>query len=236
MIKTLKGLVISANDFREKDVILTILLEDDRLKSLIVKGAKTMTSHSRAAILPYTLCEFVFDDSEVKDLAILKSAHLIKSYFSTSDLYQNAALALIGELTWRIEERDVLSFDLTQVCFDLCKENAILAPTFYLAQLLKALGLSPMVDHCVICDELKVVGLNNHEGGFVCHKHALKTDCLAVERLKKFRLLNRCPPDQVALIKKQDFDFSDFLLEAEFFFYHVDLKLKAYDFFKSLFK
>ena len=235
MIKTFKGLVISANDYREKDVILTVLLEDDRIKSLITKGAKTLSSKKRMVAMPYTLCEFVFDDNEVKKFAFLNSSHLIASYFSANDIAQNAALSLIGELTWRIEERDILSFDLVKRCFEMCKEDTFLAVTFYLAQLLKALGLSPMVDHCVFCGETKVVAFSNQEGGFLCKDHLDKGNVVSLERLKKLRLINKCPLDSIDLLKDYHFDYHDFILEAEFFFYHTDLKLKAYEFFKTIF-
>ena len=103
-----------------------------------------------------------------------------------------------------------------------------------MSDIIRKFGIAPMVDGCVICGNKKVAALSNSHGGFLCTDHLNGEILQDVDTLKKFRLINKAEFRNYDVIKDYDYKFRDFDLLMSFYLDHSDLKLRSYDFYRTL--
>jgi DNA repair protein RecO len=200
MNDTVQGLILKQIDFKEYDVILTVLTKEYGKISLRAAGARRMTSKNAGSILPYTLAEFQLDYRPEQTMFRMKTARTIKLYrhmhedlaasyaagaaSSTAD-----AFTLPGE---EFPEKESV-FAYTEKCFSLLDEgretNLVLC--LYLTDMMDLFGIQPEVDGCAVCGSTKVAAVSAEEGGFLCAEHAkeIGIPLQSKERLQRFRLI-----------------------------------------------
>jgi len=227
------GIILTSQDYKENDSLLQVLTREYGVISLIAKGSKKMTSHHH--YMPFCVYEFIIDYMDRKTIFTPKGSKLIKSFYDDSikllSFMNILSLAYIRNKELLHEnEYELLLFILER----LNEKNLYLLGSLFFASLLKLSGISPRVDGCVECGNNLVIGLSNNKGGFVCKTHALGNDILDVDRLKKFRLINKADYLNYDLLKDYDFDLKDFSIITDFYIYNSGIKLKAYDFYKTL--
>ena len=226
-----KGFVLSQSDYKESDVLMQVLTSEYGIISLVAKASKKLSSKNH--FLPMCVYEFMIDYKDGKTIYSIHGSKLISSYFEDNDIEMMSFKNILCELTLKNKEID--TFD--NVCFvfdNLNKDNKYLLASMYLSYLIKQFGITPIVDSCTLCDNKKVVSLSNRHGGFLCMNHLNGEEILSVDRLKKFRLIIKANFDNYDVLKDFVYEFKDFSLLMEFYLDNSDLKIKSYEFYKTL--
>ena len=170
-----QGLILKQIDFRESDVILTVLTKEYGKISFRASGVRKMSSKNAGSILPYTLAEFQFDYRDDQTMFRMKTARTKQLYRHLhEDLSASQAAAVAANVADAFslqgeefpEKEDV--FLTTEKCFSYLNEgkgtNTVLC--LYLADMMRVFGIQPEVDGCVHCGNPKVNAISGEEGGF----------------------------------------------------------------------
>ena len=230
-----EALILKINDYKENDLILEVITKDRGFLSFVAKGAKKITSKKHY----YNLClyEFIIDYKETKTMFTTHNSNFIKSYYDDSKLKLCSFENILFEIM--LKSKDLYEITMYQNIIFLLEnindKNMYLLGSLFISYFLKINGISPNVDACVVCGNKKVVGISFVEGGFLCFKHLNGTNNLDVNRLKKFRLINKAEFKNYVDIKDIEYDFEDFKLMIDFFVENADLNLKSLKMYKSLF-
>ena len=230
------ALVLKITDYKENDLILEVISKDKSFLSLVAKGAKKIDSKKH--YYPLCLYEFIIDYKDHKNIFLIHNSKLLETYFDDNDLKLLSYKNIIVEATLKAKELyelkmyDSLIFTLKNMNID----NMYLLGCLYFGYLLKINGISPNVDGCVVCGNTSVVSISNRLGGFVCLKHLNGLDSLDVEKLRKFRLINKADFNYYEVLKDIEYDLEDFKIIINFYETNMDIILKAYKLFCDLFK
>lgn len=225
------GFVLSQSDYKESDVLMQVLTKDYGIISLVGKAGKKIDSKNH--FLPMCVYEFIIDYKDGKTIYSIHGHKLIKSYFEDSNIDMISFKNVLIEAA--LKNKDINTYDELNFVFDhLNNNNKYLLGSMFFSYLTKCFGVMPVVDGCTICGHKKVVSLSNTSGGFVCEKHTNGLSPLPVDRLKKFRLIVKGEFKNYDILKDFNYDINDFYLIANFFIQNADLKLKSYDFYRSL--
>lgn len=227
----INGFVLSQSDYRESDVLMQVLTKDYGIISLIAKASKKINSKNH--FLPMCLYEYIIDYKDNKTIYSIHGSKLIKSYFEDSDIEMISFKNIICELA--LKNRDINTYD--ELCFvfdNLNSENKYLLGSMFLSYLIKLFGITPIVDSCALCNNTKVVSISNRHGGFLCMNHLNGEEILSIERLKKFRLMIKGSFDNYDVLKDFEYEYRDFSLLMEFFLDNSDLKIKSYEFYRTI--
>lgn len=226
-----KGFVLTQIDYRESDMLMQVLTKEYGIISLVGKASKKLDSKNH--FLPMCIYEFMIDYKDGKTIYSIHGSKLIDSFFEDSDIEMMSFKNILIEAT--IKNKDISTYDeLTFVFKNINKKNRYLLGSMYFSYLTKRFGVMPSVDGCVNCGYKKVVSLSNNGGGFVCEKHTNGLRVLPVDRLKKFRLVVKGEFKDYEVLKDFEYDINDFYLIANFFVENADLKMKSYEFYKTL--
>ncbi len=230
----INALVLKINDYKENDLILECISSDKAFLSLVGKGSKKVSGKNHF----YNLClyEFIIDYKDNKTMFTIRSSKLIKNFYDDNDLKLTVFKNILVELTLKSKELYELDMynNLLFVFNNINKDNMYLLGCLYLSYILKINGLAPVVDKCVVCGEKRVVSIDNKLGGFVCAKH-LSVNCLNVDTLKKFRLINKAEFINYDAIKDIEYCFEDFNILINFYMHNADTNLKSFKMYKELF-
>ncbi|MBR0461629.1 MAG: DNA repair protein RecO [Erysipelotrichaceae bacterium] len=230
-----KALVLSINDYRENDLILQTISEDKSFLSLIAKGAKKLSGKQHFSCL--CVYEFIIDYKDNKNIYTIHNSKLISSFYDDKDLKMLSLKNVLIELTLKSKElyETEMYRNIITCLSGLDNGNMYLLSSLYLSYLLKLYGINPNVDGCVVCGNSKVVSISKRLGGFLCADHLGEEEPMEVERLKKFRLINKADFDKLPLIKDVEFDLQDFDLLMEFFKENSDINIRSQKLYKELF-
>lgn len=230
-----KGLVLNIADYKENDLILQVITEDKSFLSLIAKGAKKVSGKNHYLIL--CLYEFIIDYKDNKTIYSIHNAKVIHSFYEDANLklmsFKNILLELTlkNKETYSTELYDNLLFTLS----NLNEKNMYLLGNLYISFLLKINGINPEVDHCVVCQDSKVVGISSRFGGFLCINHLGQETMRDVDTLKKFRLINKAKYKNYDVIKDIEFNYNDFVIMMDFYINNSDMNIKSYKLFREMF-
>ena len=225
------GIVLSQSDYRDADVLMQVLCKDYGLLSLIGRSAKKITSRNHC--LPMCRYEFIIDYKDNKTIYTIHNQKLLNNYFEDKDVVMMSFKNVLAELVLKNREMDLYD-DLQFVLEKLSRENMYLLGSLFVSDIIRRFGIAPMVDGCVICGSKKVAALSNRHGGFLCLEHLGGEPVEEVEMLRKFRLINKARFENYEAIKDLTYDFRNFDLLMSFFLDNSDLKLRSYDFYKTL--
>ena len=227
----INGFVLSLSDYKEADVLMQVLTKQYGILSLVAKASKKLNSKNH--FLPMCLYEFIIDHKDNKTIYSTHGSKLIKSYFEDKDIEMISFKNLICELT--LKNREIDTYD--ELCFVFNKLNIdkkYLLGSMFISYLIKQFGITPIVDSCALCDNKQVVSLSNRHGGFLCKNHLNGEEIIEVDRLKKFRLMIKGSFENYDVLKEFVYDFKDFSLLMSFYLNHSDIKIKSYDFYRTL--
>ena len=241
----IKGIIIKQTDYRENDMIVTTLLDNGKKISLICKGVKKITSRNAMGVMPFLTSEFIFNFDENKTIFNLKNCKIIKNRKNISkDLIDMSYASLMCQIvdTFIIDDEDLSLniYKLLDFCLDELndKDNSLNVMCFFISMFLENVGLKPNVDGCVFDDNKKIVGISIIDGGFICSNCINKTSTykdIDESHLRNFRILNKVNYSNYdEFIKLNVFDKKDLFILLDFYMHHTGLKLKTYDFLKSI--
>lgn len=231
------GIVLKQMDYRDNDLIISVLFKDLGKYSLIARGVKKPNSKNSFAISPYINSEFIFDFKENKNIFNIKNASLVKIRKNISkDILKMAYSALLCQIVDIVSIEDEDAFELLDFSLDRINDDNhdILICCLFVAQYLKKLGLAPYVDGCVVDDNASIKGISISEGGFICTNHNIELYDIDIEGLKKFRIINKANLDNYEILKGIDtYNYKDLYLLMDFLEFHTQINFKSYNFLKT---
>lgn len=227
----INGFVLNQIDYKESDVLMQVLTKEYGIISLVGKASKKLDSKNH--FLPMCVYEFMIDYKQGKTIYSIHSSKLIDNYFEDNNIDMISFKNMLIEAA--LKNKDINTYDELNFVFKHINDsNKYLLGSMFFSYLTKQFGVMPVVDGCARCGHKKVVSLSNVDGGFVCEKHTNGLNPLPVDRLKKFRLIVKGQFKDYDVLKDFDYDINDFYLIANFYLSNADLKMKTYDFYKSL--
>lgn len=225
------GIVLTITDYKEADALLQVLTNEYGVISLVAKAAKKLNSKNH--FLSMCNYEFIIDYKEGKTIFSIHNYKLINNFFIDDDIALASFESILAELS--IKNKEIMAYkQLLFVLERLNNKNKYLLGSMYFVYMIKQFGITPIVDGCAICGDKKVVSLSNNHGGFLCNKHLGNEDVFPVNTLKKFRLIVKADFTNYEIIKDYEYDLNDFKIIAEFYLENSGLRLKSYEFYKSL--
>ena len=199
MNDTVTGIILKQTDYREADVIISVLTEEYGKLSFVASGARKMKSKNAGAIMPCTIADIQFDYKPQKTMFRMKTActrNLFRSLHE--DLILSAAAqaacesADVMSLAGEEEDSSPQKYALLNDCLTLLneKKDPDLVLCGYLSEMMDLFGILPDVDECVHCGSLKVSAFSAKEGGFLCEDCArrLNVPLRPALDLKRLRL------------------------------------------------
>ncbi len=233
------GFVIAQTQYKDNDMILTVLSENYGIISLYGKGLNKIAAKNAAGCQLFSLSEFTFDYSETRSTQILKSATLKNGFANIRQDYDLMVIAsLICEIIKTAQEEDLyqVMYDTMYGLNDLGQPYLILS--LFIAVILDKLGINPEVDECVVCGEKNgIETISVEDGGFLCTQCNRTTHLPKLGRdvLYKFRLINKGSFSVLDKLLELDLNSLEIArLQMEFFITHSGLLLKSYRSFQQL--
>ena len=245
MNDSVTALILKQADYKEADVILTVLTEEYGKLSFVAAGARKMSSKNAGSILPYTKAEIQFDYKAGKTMFRLKTAHAVNLYRHVhEDLILSAAASVLADTADLLSYADEYAgsaetFSLLDKSFDaLNKEkdpDTVLS--LFISDMLKLHGLEPGVDECVHCGRKNVSALSAAEGGFLCLEHAALSGVPVWNPLdlKRFRLIVKAGMEHLDLVLESGgAKRMDLAVLVEILRKHGAVRLHSYTFYDKL--
>lgn len=164
--------VLSRQDWREQDQIVTLFTDEQGKVEALARGIKKIVSKNSAYLLPFFLIEVELLDS--KELKNFTKAVPVETYKNIAEnlnkmIVTQTILAWTKSLT--VYEKDLQIFWLMQKWFvwvnGLEVADKKLAYIF-LGNILVCLGVAPELSSCVLCGDEKVTALSVSHGGLIC--------------------------------------------------------------------
>ena len=225
------GFILSLSDYKEADQIMQVATKEYGIISFVSKAGKKINSKNH--FLPMCNYELMFDYKENKTMFTVQGHKLLNNYFEDSDIEMMSFKNILIDAT--LKNKDINCYDeLIFVFKHIDKDNKYLLGSLFFSHLIHEFGVTPIVDSCALCGDKKVVSISNDHGGFLCLKHSTGMPIIPVENLKKFRMIIKANFSNYDLIKDFVYDYIDFKYVVSFFLQNADLKLKSYDFYKTL--
>ena len=185
----LEGFVIRKQNYKDKDLIVTILTPDGKF-SFLALGVRKIESKNRVALQLGNLIEIeVFKARLNNKLSKLKKAHNIKEFpFQVSDIA--SVMMVILKIINKINQPNYFFYKALDQAFDYFgTEYNHQIKTYFKYLNLKHHGLNPIMNKCCECGSFKnILDFNWDKGGFLCSKHALKKTPLI--KLKSYEALS----------------------------------------------
>ncbi len=242
MEREIEGIVLSLNDYREKDGLLTILAEDDHKIRMVAKGIQNITSKNAGALLVASQSRFIIRWKENKELQMLQQAQ-ISCYRQAihASLLKQALSSFFCELMFKNEEIHG-GFQLLKEALDDLQnhEDVYTCACVFVNQLCLSQGIAPWVDSCVNCGRSdQIVSLSLKQGGFVCTRcmNHLQENIWTKKQLQRFRYLCHADFNQMDKLRAYDlYNFEDFTKIFAFFREYSGIDVKGYAFIEQLAK
>lgn len=174
----MKIIVISKTDYRENDVIINAISENEEL-SFLVRGLRNPKSPFKWLNTPLTCADVEFVEPNTYKHPVLKRASLISSPLSKDlSLDKMLCLSLVSEASIKMLDEDerpelypsLISFANMLGTVDA---NPHLLALVFLAKTMKIAGFLPEINECVKCGTKEdIIAFSFNDGGLVCRKCA----------------------------------------------------------------
>ncbi len=246
MIKEINGLVIKQLEYKENDLILTILSKTDGLISVLAKGVKKMNSKNSYGCALYTNGIYQIEFNEHKSLHLLLTANCVDSNrYIKENLEKTLILAVCTELLESTIKSDLgqnnkgIELYIELIAKLRYSNHDLLSLVLYIANMLQVLGVSPVVDECIMCSSKKISTVSVIEGGFVCQNCAnhLSHSQYDIDFLRVFRKINKATFEHYDHFSSEDkISIQHVELELDFLYEYTGIKIKNFELLLSLFK
>ena len=239
----MKLILFKQIDYRDNDLIVNGINEDDQRVSFLIKGAKKSNSKSIAYCTLGNEYNYICDDEDITRMHRFKGGELVKSHHHILDsLLKIACFNCLLELSDKLCKEDEIITDGLYInlnkALDLLEKESheLLVLALFMAFACDKLGIKPMVDKCVECDNSKIVGLSIDKGGFVCQNHHESNDKLYknIEVLKQFRYINKASFNNFEQLCNLVIDFSIINCFNSFLNIHGAITLNSYEFLTTI--
>ncbi|PKM63916.1 MAG: DNA repair protein RecO [Firmicutes bacterium HGW-Firmicutes-20] len=236
----LEAIILRVDPYKETDGLLQVLGKEHGKMTILAKGILKGSSKNAASVQPITHCDMVLDIKE--PISLLHSASIIDFYrFIKEDITRLSVASLICEIAMQVStpyQPDEYLYDITKESLAAFKSYPpILIGCLYVSLILKEMGISPMVDGCVVCDETKVSAISISEGGFVCLRCAKNVTSKAYDASfsRLFRYTVKAQWTNISALAKQgEFTLDLLAVFVDFFKDYTSIPLKSWEFLRKL--
>lgn len=201
MNETIHALILDRKDYKEADVLLTVLCQTHGVMTWIAKGANKPTSKYSSLLQPLYQITALVDVK--KGISLFKSASIVKTHRHISqDLERLAVASFMLKIIAVNAQDDSFFFDYEQVMIYLDKMtslNRYAIGTHFLMKIATAMGLNMEYDCCVICHRTSIAALSVSAGGFICPtcQQGVPHDVYDIEFYRQLRCLSKASMIQI---------------------------------------
>ena len=233
-----EGIVLSVQDYREKDGIIKLLCEEGVI-AILAKGIQKQSSKNKMITQPFSVVRYTIEKSE-NGLSLLYYGNVIKNYYSIlSNLVNSSICFVLAQIVSRVQTDKLIYtlFEQCLTCFHTGDDKAYNHACLLMSYLIQLEGIAPFVDGCVIChrkDHLETI--SQEDGGFIC------TQC------NHGRILPRSRQEMIQIrslfkVKQQEFDLfnkmyhldvNDFVFLVEWFEKYTHFNIPGIKFLKNV--
>lgn len=188
MIKKVEGIVVSTVDYKENSKILNILTKDEGLMGVFARGSKGIKNNlfSVSNIMIYGVFHL---NQTAKKMPNLIEVDIINNYKNIrKDLGKMTYSTYLLELSVQVfrHENNNNIYSLLISSLDKINSNfdyEIISNILEL-KLLEYLGIKPVIDKCVNCNNKNdIVTISSYRGGYLCK------DCVGTEQIYNVKSL-----------------------------------------------
>lgn len=173
MIKKVEGIIISTVDYKESSKIINVLTPSEGLIGIMAKGSKKIKSKISATSSPLTYGIFYLSYNKTA-MPTLTEVDLINSFkqIRIDIIKLNYALFLL-ELSSQAYRHEQSKKIYELLIEGLCKINegydSQIVTNIVELKLLQYLGIKPVVEKCVSCQNKNdIITISSHKGGYLC--------------------------------------------------------------------
>lgn len=235
-----EALVLSTYPYKEKDAIVSLLLENQVL-DVLARGVQSMKSKNRSLIQPFSWIQCTYSE-RTKGFPLLLYGNVKKYYYQiTSDLESQSVCFVLRDCI-KAMPKNKLTYSLMKsiwTSFHRKEKFAYGYACFFIKELIQAHGITPHLKSCVRCNRTnRIETISIKDGGFLCsscNQHLYqkwsKTDLL------RFLHLFRCDFDQIEnLINHFTYTVYDFLFLVNWYEFYTDQEISSAIFLKTVIK
>ena len=179
MIYNSEAIILSSTPYSNTSLICNLFTKEYGRLSIISKGARTLKNPNRAILQPLHFIDLHYYYKPKRNIQLLKEASVNKHFFNIKDnytkmMYSYNILDIINQVC-KIENPNEIIFRLIKsvlLNIDICKDTEIdLYYSFFQLQLLRYLGVQPLIDMCATCNnQLDEAIYDESIGQLVCKK------------------------------------------------------------------
>lgn len=240
MIDRVEALILRIDSYKESDGLLQILSKEHGKMTVLAKGVMKGSSKNAHAVQPVTHCNMIVDVKE--SISLLHTATIIDYYRPIKeDIHKLAVASLIGEIASQIavsNQPDDYLFETTRASYvALALYPHLLIGCMYISLILREMGISPMVDGCVVCDDPKVSGISVSEGGFVCQRCSKNVSVFVYDSTfyRLFRYIVKADLKHLKTLSEQgECSMKMLSVFVDFFKEYTSIPLKSWEFLRKL--
>jgi len=192
MIKVLSGIVISEIDYKESSKILNVLSKEDGIIGIIARGSKKIKSNfSGIGKLSYGKFHINYKENGLSTLIDFDYLNTFKNV--KKDIYKISYATYLTELVTQVykHENNKNIYDLFIASLLKIEEgfNYKIITSILELKLLDYLGIRPVIDRCVACDNnTDIVTISSYKGGYLCKNCCHNEKIVNVKVIKLIRM------------------------------------------------
>ena len=241
MVKKIEGIIVSEVDYKESSKIINIYTNEYGIIGVLARGAKRLKSSLSGVTSKLTYGYFYLNYKE-NGLSILTEVDVIESFKNIKrDLQKISYASFLTELATQVYRHENSNNIYEIYLSGLKKINDNLDPMVIVniieLKLLNNLGIKPVIDSCVSCDNTDVVTISSYKGGLLC-KNCLGSEKIVhsktIELIRLFYYVDISKIDKIEIsdaIKKEINEFVD-----DYYDRYSGLYLKSKQFLKNITK
>jgi DNA repair protein RecO (recombination protein O) len=168
----MKIIVLSINQYKEKDAIITAISQSETI-TFLARGVKDPKSKNAALNNPLTVADIELMEGDYKYPVLKASKELFVPMKLKMDSTYLSSLLIMNEMMLHLfsdEEKYEMFTYLEEGVIGLKKTNDwLMTLLIFMAQAIRIGGFELEVNRCVICNQKnRIVAFSFIEGGFIC--------------------------------------------------------------------
>lgn len=239
MLKEIKGIVISEQDYQESSKIIKIMTEEGII-SLIAKGSRKLKSDLRNTTtkLTYGIFNMYYKENT---LSTLKEVDII-NYFKNikKDIIKVSYASYLIELATQVmkQNSDKDIYNLLINSLEKIDENfdPMVITNILELKYLDYLGVMPIIDECSLCgSKMSIATISGRSGGYVCNNcltNEFIVDEKTIKLIRMFCYVDISKISKLEISDKVKREINNFL--DDYYDKYTGLYLKAKTFLKDL--
>ena len=234
----IQGLVLSNQEYKDNDAIVTLLTQEGVMK-IYARGVLKSTSKNRRICQPFSLVEYTIQQRS-NGFDLLMSGHLKEYYYKIQeDLVSQSVCFVLRDCIVHLQQNEKVYDHLLHTWQALHNQgqNAISFAILTLRELMRLDGIVPYISGCIRCgrtDRIETISLE--DGGFVCRgcNSGQLPKYQKEEIIKIYSLFHAKDYQDEKLLETYSFSIDDLIYWARWIEHHSHLRLDSLRFLQSV--